>query len=53
MKGTKLELSNSELARMNKMFQGKKKEINAEAQKGLDTVAAQVAVDAKKNIKDK
>ena len=52
MKGTHLELSNSELARMNKMFKGKAKEINQMAQKGLDTVAAQVAVDAKKNIKD-
>ena len=51
MKGTRLELSNAELAKMNKLFRGKQKEINAEAEKGLNKVAMQVAVDAKTNLK--
>ena len=51
MKGTRLELSNAELAKMNKLFRGKQKEINAEAEKGLNKVAMQVAADAKANLK--
>jgi len=52
MKGTRLELSNAELSKMNKLFRGKQKEINAEAEKGLNKIAMQVASDAKRNIKD-
>ena len=52
MKGVRLELPSAELARMNKMFKGKAKEINAEAQKGMNTVAMRVADDAKKTLKE-
>ena len=50
MKGTRLELSNAELGRMNSMFRGKLKEINAEANKGLKEVAMLVQGAAIKNI---
>lgn len=52
MKGTHLELSNSELARMNKMFKGKAKEINQMAQEGLNKVAMEVKADAQKGLKE-
>ena len=50
MKGTRLELSNAELGRMNLMFKGKLKEINAEAHNGLNEVAMLVKIDAQKNL---
>jgi len=50
MKGTRLELSNAELGRMNSMFKGKLKEINAEANRGLKEIAMRVLVDAQTNL---
>lgn len=52
MKGTRLELPNSELTKFNKLLAGKAKEINKEAQEGLNKVGLQILADSQKNLKD-
>ena len=50
MKGTRLELPNSELQKLNKLLEGKAKEINKEAQVGLHKAGMQILADAKYNL---
>lgn len=50
MKGTRLELPDSEITKFNKLLSGKAKEINKEAQEGLNKVGLQILADAKYNI---
>ena len=52
MKGTRLELPDSELQKFNKLLSGKAKEINKEAQEGLNRVGLQILADSQKNLKD-
>ena len=52
MKGARLELPSSELAKMNKLFRSKATEINKFAQEGLNRVAIQVKADAQKGLKE-
>ena len=52
MKGTRLELPDSELQKFNKLLSGKAKEINKEAQEGLNKVGLQILADSQKNLKE-
>lgn len=52
MKGTRLELPDSELTKFNKLLASKAKEINKEAQEGLNKVGLQILADSQKNLKD-
>ena len=51
MKGTRLELPDSELQKLNKLLEGKAKEINKEAQVGLNKVGLQILADSQQNLK--
>ena len=52
MKGTRLELPDSELTKLNKLLAGKAKEINKEAKEGLNKVGLQILADSQKNLKE-
>lgn len=52
MRGTRLELPDSELQKFNKLLSGKAKEINKEAQEGLNKVGLQILADSQKNLKE-
>ena len=52
MKGTRLELPDSEITKFNKLLANKAKEINKEAQVGLNKVGSQILADSQQNLKD-